>query len=174
MESEEADRLRAEFRRMVDLPAELPIGHFGPAIWIRIQHRFRTRVTEWMLAAITALWGVIMLLPGEIFALPGYSGFASIFGNEDILGVGMTTLGLLRIAGLIVNGARRNVTPHIRMFSAGCGCLIFSGMCYCYGLSGILAPWLAIYPVFVIGEMTNVYRAAHDVGEANGRDTEIR
>jgi hypothetical protein len=107
-----------------------------------------------------------MLLPGDAFGQPDFVGFRSIFGSEEILGSGMVILGLLRIGGLIVNGARKNVTPHIRMFSAACGCLIFFGVSYCYMLSGIVAPWIAIYPPFVLCELINAYRAAHDVGRA--------
>jgi cytochrome b561 len=147
----------------------LETGHAGPDSWIRIRHRFRTRVTEWLLALVTALWGVIILLPGDTFDQPAFSGFRSFFGNEDYLGALMLILGLLRIAGLFVNGARRNVTPHVRMVSAACGCLIFFGICYCYMLSGIVSTWLAIYPPFVLAELVNAYRAAHDVGENYGR-----
>jgi hypothetical protein len=166
---DDAEKLRQELRRMADKLPEIPTGYFGTAVWIRIQHRFRTRRTEWGLAFITALLGIVMLLPGEMFAFPGYAGFRAIFGSEMFLGVGLLVLGILRIGGLIVNGARKNVTPHIRMASAACGCLIFAGICYCHWLSGIWGAWIAIYPVFVIGEFSNVYTAAHDVGEANGR-----
>lgn len=144
-------------------------GYLWPGIWTRIQHRFRTRLTEWLLALITALWGVVILLPGGAFNEPAFSGFRSVFGSEDYLGAGMLVLGLMRIAGLIVNGARQNVTPHIRMLSAACGCLIFFGISYCYMLSGIVSTWLAIYPPFVLVELVNAYRAAHDVGENYGR-----
>jgi hypothetical protein len=168
MENLDAKSLRNTFHQMTEQPIET--GYLGPGIWIRIQHRFRTRMTEWLLAVITALWGLVILLPGEAFDQPAFSGFRAIFGNEEILGSGMVILGLLRIGGLIVNGARKNVTPHIRMFSAGCGCLIFFGISYCYMLSGIVAPWIAIYPPFVLCELVNAYRAAHDVGESHGRN----
>jgi hypothetical protein len=167
MEEIDAEKLRDEFRKMTEQPVET--GYLGPGIWIRIQHRFRTRRTEWLLAAITALLGFVTLLPGRLFDFPGYSGFRQIFGNEILLGIGLTALGVLRIVGLIVNGARKNVTPHIRMVSAGCGCLIFAGITYCFALSGLGGFWVVIYPMFVVTEMANVYSAGHDVGEADGR-----
>lgn len=149
-----------------------PDAFSGPGLWIRIQHRFHTRMTEWLLAIITGLWGGILLLPGETFAQPAFAGFDAIFRNEVLLGLAMLALGVLRLIGLIINGARQNVTPHIRVASAGCGCLIFVGICYCYMLSGIVSTWLAIYPAFAVCELTNVFRAAHDVGESkNGKAT---
>lgn len=169
MEPIDADRLRKEFRRVLSDGPEINPGYFGTGVWIRIQHRFRTRMTEWLLAVITALWGFTLLLPQETFNQPSFAGFRSVFVSEEILGAGMLALGFFRILGLIVNGARKNVTPHIRMFSAACGCLIFFGMSYCYMLSGVVGPWLAIYPPFVLCELMNAYRAAHDVGESYGR-----
>lgn len=144
--------------------------YIGPGLWVRITHRFRTRMTEWLLAGITAAWGLVLLLPGQAFDQPAFAGFRAIFWDENALGVVMVLFGLARVAGLIVNGARKNVTPHIRVVSAAFGCMVFVGMCYCFMLSGIVSTWLAIYPFFVIGELTNVYRAAHDVGESlNGK-----
>lgn len=170
MDDLDAEQIRNKFKEMTEQPSqEIQTGYLGPGIWIRVSHRFRTRMTEWMLAAITALWGIIVLLPGNAFDQPDFAGFRNVFGNEVLLGSGMLILGIFRIFGLIVNGARKNVTPHIRMVSAGFGCAIFFGISYCYMLSGVLSTWIAIYPVFIIGEMTNLYRAAHDVGEANGR-----
>lgn len=139
----------------------------GPGLWIRIQHRFGPRMTEWMLAAITAGWGAVLLLPTETFDQPTWSGFRAIFRDEVILAQVMIFLGLLRIGGLIVNGARKTVTPWIRSVSASFGFLLFVGITYCYMLSGVLSTWLAIYPIFAAVELVNIYRAAHDAGESN-------
>lgn len=167
METIDADHLRSAWQQMTEHPLER--GYRGPGIWIRIQHRFRTRQTEWLLAVITALWGLVILLTGDQFDQPAFSYFRHVFGEAKYLGWGMLVLGLMRIAGLIVNGARKNVTPHIRMISAGLGCLIFAGVSYCFMHSGIVSTWLAIYPPFMLVELVNVYRAAHDVGENYGR-----
>lgn len=175
MDPFEADQLRETFRHMVaedmeNATADLGPGHFGPGVWIRIKHRFRTRNLEWALAVITALWGA-SLLPGAAYDQPDFAGFRTVFGNAE-LGWAMVILGSGRLIGLIVNGALKNVTPHIRMVSAGIGGLIFFCISYFYMLSGIVSPWLAIYPSFVVCELANLYNAAHDVGEArNGRDT---
>jgi hypothetical protein len=57
MEEIDAEKLRYEFRKMTEQPVET--GYLGPGIWIRVTHRFRTRMTEWLLAVITALWGAV-------------------------------------------------------------------------------------------------------------------
>lgn len=137
-------------------------------IWIRIRHRFGPRMTEWMLAAITALWGAVLLLPADTFDGPAYSFMRAIFfGREDLLGAIMLALGMIRIGGLIVNGARREVTPWIRMVSAAIGFLIFVGISTGFALSGSVSTWLAVYPVFAVIEAVNVFRASHDAGESH-------
>lgn len=138
-----------------------------PGLWIRIQHRFGPRMTEWILSAIIALWGAVLLMPGDTFDQPAWAGFRSIFVSEFGLATVMLCLGLVRIGGLIVNGARRHVTPWIRVVSALGGLLLFVGITYCYALSGVVSTWAAIYPVFALVEILNIYRAAHDAGESH-------
>ena len=102
----------------------------------------------------------------RIFDQPAWSGFRQIFQNEDVLGWIMVMLGFLRLAGLVVNGARKDVTPHIRQISAGIGCMIWVGITYGYASSNLVSTWLAIYPLFAVGELVNIHRAARDQGES--------
>ncbi|MGN7292352.1 hypothetical protein [Rhizobium sp. SAFR-030] len=145
-------------------------SYIGPGIWIRMQHRFGPRMTEWFLAGHTALWGFVLIYSDDIFNQPAWAGFRDIFGDSLFLGYVMMMLGFLRIGGLIVNGARKDVTPVIRQFSAGVGFFIWCLISYGYASSGVISTWLAIYPLFAVGELVNINRAAHDQGEArNGR-----
>ncbi|WLS01762.1 hypothetical protein [Shinella oryzae] len=136
----------------------------APGLWIRITHRFGPRMMEWFMAAHTVVWGWVLLLPDPIFDQPSWSGFRQIFRDEDGLGWIMVLLGALRFLGLIVNGARKDVTPRIRQWSAAIGCLIWVGISYGYASSGVVSTWLAIYPLFAIAELVNIHRAARDQG----------
>jgi|SRR5690606_37845469 len=120
---------------------------------------------EWFMAFHTAMFGVVLLITPDLFAQPAWAGFRDIFQSEAPLGWLMVVLGLARIGGLIVNGAKRHVTPLIRQVSAGIGCLIWFGIVYGFATSGVISTWLAIYPLFGIGELVNIHRAAHDQGE---------
>ncbi|MEE9986261.1 hypothetical protein [Agrobacterium pusense] len=91
-------------------------------------------------------------------------GFNEIVPSENFLGWIMFTMGCLRIIGLVINGARKNVTPQIRQISAAAGCLVWSGIAYAFASSGVISTWIAIYPLFAIGELINIHRAAHDQG----------
>ena len=115
--------------------------------------------------------GYVLLLPPIQFDQPAWSFFRLVFQDEDLLGWILVALGVLRFGGLIVNGARKDITPMIRQVSAGIGCMIWAGMSYCYAQSGIVGLWLAIFPVFALGELVNIHRAAHDQGEARNGST---
>lgn len=135
-------------------------------VWVRIKHRFDARMMEWFYAVHTLLWGAVLALPGNIFVTPAWSEFEQLFGDDFVLGWIMVTLGMLRLGGLIVNGARKDVTPFIRQISAGLGCLVWVGISYCYASSGVFSTWLAIYPVMAVGELVNLKRAANDQEKA--------
>lgn len=143
--------------------------YMGPALWIQIQERFGPRMMEWFMSLHMMGWGYALLLPDRLFDQPTWAGFRQIFHDENFLGWTMIFLGVLRFFGLIVNGARKDVTPVIRQVSAGIGCMIWAGISYCYA-QGSFSTWLAVYPVFAIGELVNIHRAARDQGKArNGR-----
>lgn len=139
-------------------------SYTGPGIWIRVKHRFGPRMTEWIWAVIMTAWGFSLLLPERLFDQPAFA-FFRMFFEEDTLGWLMVIVGLLRIIGLVINGARKNVTPWIRVFSAGVGFLVFGGINYCFASSGVISTWIAIYPMLAAVELLNAYRAAHDAGE---------
>jgi hypothetical protein len=150
--------------------------YFGPGLWVSITHRFGPRMPEWFMAVHTALFGLVLLIAPDLFTQKSWVGFTEMFSSaapqsvQFWMGVGMLVAGLTRIGGLIVNGARKHVTPRIRQVSAGMGCLIWFGITYGFASSDVVSTWLAIYPVFGICELVNIHRAAHDEGETrNGR-----
>lgn len=134
-----------------------------PGLWIRIQHRFGPRMSEWIIAWIMFVWGLVLLLPADTFEGPNFEFFKAVM-SEFHWGIAMAFIGLSRIGGLIVNGARRNVTPWIRVISALFGFMIWVGICVAFSLSGVVSTWIAIYPTFALVEIVNIYRAAHDAG----------
>lgn len=138
----------------------------SPGLWIRIQHRFGPRMMEWFYAGHMVLAGYVLLLPADTFAQPAFSAFRTFVPSENIMGWFMLVVGCLRLVGLVVNGAKKDVTPQIRQFSAAIGCLVWSGISYGFASSDVVSLWLAIYPLFAVGELVNIHRAARDQGES--------
>ncbi|SER57333.1 hypothetical protein SAMN03159406_00524 [Rhizobium sp. NFR03] len=145
-------------------------SYTGPGIWIRIQHRFGPRNMEWFSGAVTTTFGVIVLVGDDLFSQPSWAGFRDFFGTQSLFGTIMLILGMLRLIALLINGAKKKVTPQIRQVAAGFGLVIWFGVCAGFYSSGVISTWAAIYPWLVIAELTNIHRAAHDQGETrNGR-----
>lgn len=140
-------------------------GYQGPGIWIRIQHRFGPRMMEWFMGFHMLLFGCVLLMPAVTFNQPAWRTFRDVGMSEDFLGWLMFWVGVLRIVGLIINGARKKVTPQIRQVSAAIGCFIWAGITFGFYSSDVVSTWLAIYPLFAVGELVNIHRAAHDEGE---------
>ncbi len=140
-------------------------SYTGPGIWIRIQHRFGPRMMEWFSGAVTTTFGFVLLTGDDLFALPTWAGFREIFGTQERFGVFMLVVGLLRLVALVVNGAKKKVTPQIRQVAAFFGLVTWAGVVVGFYSSGVISTWAAIYPWLVIAELTNIHRAAHDQGE---------
>lgn len=147
-------------------------GYQGTGVWIRIQHRFGPRMMEWFYSAHMIGWGVVLLLPSQTFNQPSFWSFRELVPSEEFLGWVMLIVGCLRILGLVINGARKHYTPQIRQLSAAIGCFIWAGLSYGFASSDVVSTWISIYPIFVIGELVNINRAARDQGKAsNGATT---
>lgn len=136
----------------------------GPvSVYVRVKARFGTRVAEWMLAVIALGWGASLLLPGV------YDGrtfaYVSHLAPAGVCSAVMMFFGALRLIGLVINGARQDVTPWIRVVGASAGVMMFLLISFSFALSGTLGVWMAIYPTFVVFEVVNIVRAAHDAGE---------
>ncbi|AYD00043.1 hypothetical protein [Neorhizobium sp. NCHU2750] len=148
-------------------------GYRGTGVWIRLQHRFGPRMMEWFYSIHMIVFGGVLLLPSQTFNQPAFMSFRDLVPSEDALGWTMLIVGCIRIIGLVINGARKQVTPQIRQFSAAVGCLIWTGITYGFASSDVVSTWIAIYPFFAIGELVNINRAARDQGEAHNGTTTV-
>jgi len=96
--------------------------YVGPGIWLRVKHRFGPRIPEWFMAG-----HILMLLPTQTFNHPAFASFRQLVPSEVFLGWAMLVIGCLRIIGVVINGAKKTVTPQVRVFSVSVGCMIWSG-----------------------------------------------
>jgi len=129
-------------------------------------HQFDPRVSEWMVATQTALWGAVLLMPQDTYSTSPTFNILKLFVPENTLGTILLVLGISRLVGLFINGRRRKVTPWVRLVSALCGFMIFTFISTSFALSGVISTWIAIYPVIAAVEFINVYRSAHDAGKS--------
>lgn len=84
---------------------------------VRLSDTFRERAPEWIMSSILLGWGVMLLLPGDLFVRPFYHQLARIAAQHS-WGIVMFTIGLMRLTALYINGSRQE-TPVVRQI----GCL---------------------------------------------------
>lgn len=142
---------------MQEIPTRVPYK----ALWIYIQHHFGPRRLEWAMAIITCTYGYSIYW-ADAFRKPAWIIFSRIFRDEVYLAAFMIFLGVVRLTGLIINGARKHATPQIRQISAGFGAFLWAGLTYCFYMSGDKGGWAGIFPFFFLFELDNIQQAARD------------
>ena len=84
------------------------------------------RGLEWMTSALLLVFAITLALPGDTLAEnPGFAGFLSAGLNEAALALPLSWIALLRMAGLVINGAWRR-SPLLRMIGAVLGGLLYN------------------------------------------------
>lgn len=143
---------------------EVPDNH---AVLIKHGYKFRLRRTEWIAGVQCFLWGIVLLLPVSVFDGRAFSVIGT-WASEDTFGFAMLFAGALRLAGLIINGARQRVTPWMRLGGALIGAALFTAISLGFAASGVIGTWLAAWPVLAVVEFMNLYDTTRDARQAHG------
>ena len=136
-----------------------------------IPSHFPVRATEWMLAAMKASFGLLLLLREDIFLAPEtaplFTGFRAIFPQMTWALIG-SLAGCFHLAALYINGTWRR-SPHVRGFCSGVGTVFWSLVVYGLVSGGVWNTGLAIYPWFVVFSVYNLTRAMQDASLSDDR-----
>ena len=140
----------------------MPLRHMAHSLRLTFPHRS----SEWGLAAMLFLWGVVLLLDPGIFARS-----CAYHGMDDLLsqrGWAMLCLmtGWLRLVMLGVNGLWRR-SPHLRAIGAFVGSVFWFQITMSFIQSDTVSTGLAVYPVLFLLDAYNVFRAVNDAGQAD-------
>lgn len=133
-------------------------------ITTRFANSLRFRFGEWLLGGAMFSWGWMLLRESRLFDLPTMVGFASMM-PQITLGTILLALAGLRVAVLMINGAWKQ-NPHARLCLAimcGLAWLFITGAVW---RSGIGTPGMMMYPLFALGELYVVSRAAGETVDA--------
>lgn len=140
--------------------------HFSTSL----RETFPTRASEWALAVMLFLWGIVLAVNVDLFTESrSFSEIARVFGQSTLSWMCLAAGGG-RLAMLAVNGAWRR-SPHLRAIgafvSAGFWFMISMGFLQ----AGTFGTGLAVYPVLFLLDAYNVIRAAGDAGTADRPST---
>lgn len=134
---------------------------------VRIQHKFRQRLVEWLGSIEIMLLGWILMSPADSFSNSSSFYWMAQIMPEESWAITLFLIGFGRLVGLIVNGSMEAVTPWIRVAGAIFGFAVFSvigiSMLFSYFILG--APpstGLAVYIPAAGAEIAAMYLATID------------
>lgn len=133
---------------------------------VRLEHlksAFLSRLSEWTFAAILLMWGVVLLMPEATFDKPSYTAFRLVWSEEGT-GVAFLLIGAVRLGILSVNGIWRPMY-YFRAFFALISVVIWSIIIFAFMSSMTFGTWIALYPVILVIETVNVFRAMSDAAD---------
>lgn len=136
-------------------------------IVVRFQQTFPLRVAEWLMAGLLITIGGMLATYPDILARPPNAVMAQMAPNYLWAG-GCLTVGLIRFAALVINGAWR-ASPHIRAACAFVSCFAWLQFVFAFASSQVATLGLAIYPWFLMLDTYNVFRASADARIADDR-----
>lgn len=129
---------------------------------VHFKETFPFRVAEWIMAVIMIGWGLVLFHPDFDAAASPWAGtlFSGMF-TRTTFGTACLVIGVSRFAALFVNGMWWR-TPFIRLVMAfGANFLWLNIVFGLLAADNVNTGW-PIYPVFVVVEIYNAFRAAHD------------
>lgn len=134
---------------------------------VRVQHKFRQRMIEWLAATQLLLLGLIMLHPDKTFeSNPSFLAMSQ-WMSETSWGWFLLSIGASGIIGLFVNGSMESVTPWIRVIRAMIGAVAFSMIASSMFISWVVyqnppSTGMGVYFPMVAFEIAAIYCAIID------------
>ena len=128
---------------------------------VHFKETFPFRVAEWFLTICLMSWGMVLINPAFVPAQHILGGTVFTFIDPALLALGCLIVGLFRFAALTINGLWWR-TPSIRLAMAFLSNFFWVLIVLGVVASGRVSTGLAIYPWFVVLELYNSFRAAHD------------
>ena len=134
---------------------------------LRISHKFRQRLVEWLGSFQIMLLGWILMDPADSFSASTSFTWMAQMMNEESWAVALFVVGFCRLVGLIVNGSIEAVTPWIRVVGAIFGFSVFSIIATSmlvskYYLGTPPSTGLAVYIPAACAEIAAMYLAVID------------
>lgn len=128
-----------------------------------LKETFPVRATEWALAAILFLWGVVLVVNPTLFITgESYKNLNDLM-RQDTWASLCILVGGLRLMMLAINGTWRR-SPHMRIVGAFVSCFFWFQISIGIAQSGVFGTGLAVYPVLFFLDTYNVFRATRDAG----------
>ena len=156
------------------MPASSPVSQvtFPTTPLYNVREKFSFRANEWFFSLAFLVWGATMVAWPHMFDRPFYESFKR-FGPQSLWTTVILLIGTVRMAALIVNGAWRS-TPLIRMVMAMLSCMVWLELTLGIFYVGYGTISISLYPIILIADLYNVYKAGGDIYLANAHAKNIK
>lgn len=136
-------------------------------IIVRLPSHFPVRATEWMMAAMKASFGLLLLMPLDMFAQPSFTAMRQM-AHQHAWGTLGFVFGSVHLIALYINGTRRR-SPHVRAFCSCVSSLFWLMVCVGFFRSPVPTTGWAIYPWLVVFSLRNVVSASRDARQSDDK-----
>lgn len=134
-------------------------------IIVEMKKHFQLRALEWWSSATLASWGLMALAIPDMFKDNPACAIFLDFAPQHVWGIATFTIGMLRLAALLVNGMWHR-TPMFRWVGAMLSTFVWFSISVTFIKSSIPNVGLAIYLWAMFADMYSAYRSATDFIEA--------
>jgi hypothetical protein len=140
---------------------------------VSLHEHFKVRITDWLLSAILLSWGfALFAVNPQVWAMPTFSGLSSIT-TQMHWALATTTVALVRLTALFVNGAVRR-SPHLRGAGAFLSVFVWYQLSLGVLYGDLVGPGVAIFPWLALADIFNVYCAMRDARTSDDRARRVR
>jgi len=134
-----------------------------------ITDHFPARASEWALSLVLLNWGWTLMLPGSVFGTSSAFVEMAKWASEPVWGWACFLMGGIRFVALFVNGTFPSFrfSPHVRSLMSFFSCAFWFTISFGILQANVPTTGLAVYPVLLLLDMYNAYRAAGDARDAD-------
>lgn len=128
-----------------------------------LRHSFEARASEWALGGVLFLWGVVLHQNPDLFTTNASLAGLGQMAHQSSWELACLVIGAARLAILALNGTVRR-SPHLRAIAAFLSCFFWMQISLGILMSGTGSTGLAVYPVLLLLDSYNVFRASREAG----------
>lgn len=133
-------------------------------LWIRVHKNVPLRIVEWLTAFAMVLVGLYLVVWPAAFERAGLTGFAAIAPAAVWVGASLV-IGAARVAALVLNGHRAEVSAPIRCAGAILGVGFFASIAAGYAMANLSGgpPMATIFAIVLAsGDLFSAARSGRD------------
>jgi hypothetical protein len=139
---------------------------------LKLAYHFPMRISEWLASSFLVAWGLAILSHHDSYAR-WTTLYLENLADIETWGIYALALGVFRMVSLFINGAMQR-SPHARAIGAFASCFLWLQLSFGAFLGNWPTASTTIFPLMLMADFYNVFRAARDARGSDERAKFIR